>query len=100
MECDDCKALIKLLTEEDIDFNNKVLDEEIPDILTGNFPNKWEHHDLIRDYNLPPWVPKVMIKTDNDVKFVCTSTKTEQNGNIYICENNEIMVEKIKELIK
>jgi len=97
-DCEDCKDLKRRLTEANIKFENKDLDEK-SDNLMNMFPNKWEHTDLIRDYNLPPWVPKVVIKNNDNMTFVCSSNKTGNKGNIFIAEDNEKLFNTIVELI-
>ena len=98
LDCPDCIELKKGLKENNIEFENKDLNF-VSDDLTNRNPNKWEHLDLIKDYNLPPWVPTAVI-TDGDKKtFVCSSNDTGNKGNIYIGEEPEIMLEQIKEII-
>ena len=97
-ECVDCAELKERLKSENIKFTNKDLMEESSD-LTCKYPNKWEHTDLIRDYNLPRWVPTAVIKEDDNMKFVCSSTITKDDGDIYLAENSELLFKKIKELL-
>ena len=86
-DCPDCVEVKKGLKENNIEFENKDLMEK-SDNLMNQYPNKWEHIDLIRDNELPPWVPTAVI-TDGDKK-----------GDVYIAEEPEIMVNQIKEIIK
>ena len=101
-DCDECKELKERLNEANIKFENKDLNEK-SDNLMNQFPNKWEHIDLIRDHNLPPWVPMAMIlKSDEkngETYFVCASNKTEQQGNIFIAEDSEKLFNVIVKLI-
>ena len=97
-DCPDCIELKKGLKENNIEFENKDLGEE-GDNLANKFPNKWEHIDLIRDYNLPPWVPTAVIEDGDRTIFVCTSNKTGNKDNIYIAEEPEIMLNQIKEIV-
>ena len=99
MDCPDCIEVKKKLTESDIQFENKDLNEKSDD-LTNMFPHKWEHIDLIRDYNLPPWVPTAVITDGDRTTFVCSSNKSGHKDNIYIAEEPEIMINQIKEIIK
>ena len=50
---------------------------------------------------LPPWVPMAVINKGekHPLKFVCSSTKTGEKGNVYIAETTELMEKKIKELL-
>ena len=98
-DCPDCVEVKKGLKENNIEFENKDLMEK-SDNLMNQYTNKWEHIDLIRDNELPPWVPTAVI-TDGDKKiFVCSSNKTGNKGDVYIAEEPEIMVNQIKEIIK
>jgi hypothetical protein len=103
-ECVDCVELKERLNSESIKFTNKDLMEESDD-LTCKYPNKWEHTDLVRDYNLPQWVPTAVIKEGDKMKFVCSSTteyairNSKDGGDIYLAENSELLFEKIKELL-
>ena len=99
IDCPDCMELKKGLKENNIEFENKDLNEK-SDNLANMFPNKWEHIDLIRDYNLPPWVPTAVIIDGDKTTFVCSSNKTGNQGNIYIGEEPEIMLNQIKEIIE
>ena len=72
-DCPDCIEVKKGLNENNIQFENKDLNEE-GENLANRHPNKWEHIDLIRDYNLPPWVPTAVITKDDKTIFVCYST--------------------------
>ena len=94
-ECPDCIDLKKRLKEANKDLLEK------SDNLMNQHPNKWEHKDLVDDYQLPPWVPMVVLdKGEKDpLNFVCSSTKTGTKGNIHIAETTELMEKKIKELL-
>ena len=97
-ECADCVELKEKLNSENIKFTNKDLMEE-SDNPACKHPNKWEHTDLIRDYNIPRWVPTAVIKEGDDMKFICSSTITKNDGNIDLAENSDLLFERIKELI-
>jgi|TARA_R110000744_G_scaffold170885_4_gene289211 hypothetical protein len=99
LDCPDCIEVKKGLNENNITFENKDLNE-VSDNLANRNPNKWEHIDLIRDYNLPPWVPTAVITEGDKMTFVCSSNKTGNKGDVYIAEEPEIMVNQIKEIIK
>jgi len=97
-DCPDCLEVKKALVALNIEFENKDLMEK-GENLANLHPNKWEHIDMIKDYNLPPWVPTAVI-VDGDKKiFVCSSNKTGQKGNIHIAETPQIMVDKITKII-
>jgi len=100
-ECDDCKDLKKRLKEANIDFQNKDLLEHDSTNLMNQYPNKWEHKDLVDEMNLPPWVPMAVINKGkkHPLSFVCSSNKTGERGNVYIAETTELMEKKIKELL-
>ena len=97
-DCEDCENLKNLLKKANIKFKNKDLNEESENLMNKH-PNKWEHIDLIRDYNLPPWVPTAVIKNNDKMTFVCSSNKTGNKGNIFIAEDNEKLFNTIVELI-
>jgi hypothetical protein len=99
-ECPDCIDLKERLKKANIDFENKDLLEK-SDNLMNQYPNKWEHKDLVDDYQLPPWVPMVILDKGekHPLNFVCSSTKTGTKGNIHIAETTELMEKKIKELL-
>tara|TARA_R110000824_G_scaffold327274_1_gene514168 strand:+ start:360 stop:683 length:324 start_codon:yes stop_codon:yes gene_type:complete len=97
-DCDECKELKKRLNKANIKFENKDLNKKGKNLMT-QFPNKWEHIDLINEHNLPPWVPTVMVRDGDDTKFVCASNKTGQQGNIFIGEDSEKLFNAIVKLI-
>ena len=97
-DCDECKELKERLIKANIKFENKDLNER-SDNLMNQFPNKWEHIDLIKEHNLPPWVPTAIIRNGEDTKFVCASNKTGQQGNIFIAEDSEKLFNVIVKLI-
>ena len=97
-ECVDCAELKEKLTNENIKFINKDLMEESED-LRCKYPNKWEHIDLVKDYGLPRWVPTAVIKEGDNMKFICSSTITKNDGDIYLGENSELLFQRIKELL-
>ena len=99
VDCPDCVELKKGLKENNIEFENKDLMEK-SDNPMNKYPNKWEHIDLIRDNNLPPWVPTAVITDGDKTTFVCSSNKTGNKGNIYIGEEPEILLNQIKKIIK
>lgn len=98
-DCEDCVNLKNLLKKANIKFENKDLNEESKNLMNKH-PNKWEHLDLIKDYNLPPWVPTAVIKNNDKMTFVCSSNKTGNEGNIYIAEEPEIMIKQIKKILE
>ena len=97
-ECVDCVDVKKMLNNEKIKFTSKDLMEKSED-LRNQYPNKWDHIDLIKEYDLPPWVPMAIIKEGDNMVFVCSSNKTGNKGNVHIAETTELLFEKIKELI-
>tara|TARA_R110000803_G_scaffold39315_5_gene84863 strand:+ start:6852 stop:7175 length:324 start_codon:yes stop_codon:yes gene_type:complete len=97
-ECVDCVDVKKMLNNEKIKFTSKDLMEKSED-LANQYPNKWEHIDLVKEYGLPPWVPVAVIKEGDSMVFVCSSNKTGNKGNIHIAETSELLFEKIKELL-
>jgi hypothetical protein len=97
-DCPDCIEVKKGLKENNIEFENKDLNEKSKD-LTNMYPNKWDHIDLIKDNGLPPWVPTAVITDGDKTTFVCSSNDTGNKGNIYIGEDPEILVNQIKQII-
>jgi len=97
-DCPDCIEVKKGLDENNIQFESKDLNE-VSDNLANRNPNKWEHIDLIKEHDLPPWVPTAVIEDGDRTIFVCSSNKTGNKGNIYIADEPEIMLNQIKEII-
>jgi len=97
-DCPDCIEIKKALVALGIEFENKDLMEKSTNLM-NQFPNKWEHLDMIKDYEIPPWIPTVVILDGDKKSFVCTSNKTGNKGNIYIGETPEQMIEHITKII-
>ena len=96
-DCPDCIELKKVDASKccALPVNCDVYKSEvkIPKTVRMNFI------DLIKEHDLPPWVPTAVIEDGDRTIFVCSSNKTGNKGNIYIADEPEIMLNQIKEIV-
>ena len=97
--CETCTSLKEKLVEDNIYFIDKNIDDlsEDGEFERGKF--LWEHKDLVDDFNLPPWVPKLIIKHNEKTNYVCVSDRNGVKGNISIFKTPDDGVKRIKEIL-
>ena len=98
-DCETCMELKEQLVESGIYFEDKNVNDTSQDgpFEKGKF--LWEHKDLVDDFNLPPWVPKLIIKQNEKTNYVCVSDRNGIKGNISIFKTPDDGVKRIKEIL-
>ena len=97
--CETCTSLKEKLLEDNIYFIDKNIDDLSEDGQFERGKFLWEHKDLVDDFNLPPWVPKLIIKQNEKTNYVCVSDRNGIKGNISIFKTPDDGVKRIKEIL-
>tara|TARA_B100000700_G_C15039674_1_gene854686 strand:- start:2464 stop:2820 length:357 start_codon:yes stop_codon:yes gene_type:complete len=104
-DCDTCSELKEKLVDNKIYFEERNIHDTSQDNMLTKGKFLWEHKDLVSDLNLPPWVPKIIIKKvdektgNNLTEYVCVSDRNEVRGNVSIFETPDDGVKRVKEII-